>query len=98
MDDLFVKSVSETVSLFPQASLEQLRESVAKRLAEKLVERQLRELREAAIEAVRHAVLPLIDSAIAEALEVIEHEDDAAWARWQKILADTTVENSGPVQ
>jgi hypothetical protein len=91
MDDLIVKSVS--VSEFPQVSREALRDSVADKLAKILVERQLQELRVGAIEAVRQALRATIDQAIDEALAAVEHEDDAAWDQWKKVLGEAPVKN-----
>jgi hypothetical protein len=92
MDDL-VKSVSETVPLLSQVSLEALRDSIADKLTAVIVERQLAEIRRLAIQAVRVTLLPILDRAMAEALAVIDHEDDAAWDQWKKVLGEAPVKN-----
>jgi hypothetical protein len=86
------------VAPFSQASQEALRDSIAEKFATIFVEKQLAEIRQAAIEAVRQALLPTVDAAMAEALAAVEHEDDLEWSQWLKIVADTTGENSVPVQ
>jgi hypothetical protein len=91
--DLVTDVTKTAIELFPRTSVETLRTTIADNLSKVLVERQIRELRQSAIEAVRAALLPLVDSAIAEALAAAEHEDDAAWAQWKKVLGDAPVKN-----
>jgi hypothetical protein len=85
--ETIVKSVAaEIISLFPQVSREELREKITNNLAAIVVDWQLQEIREGAIKAIREALRPTIDQAMAEALEVIEREDDEIWAAWKKTI------------
>ena len=93
MDNLIASVTAETIALFPQVSREVLREMIADNLAKILVERQLRELRQRAIEKIREVLLPSVDLAIAEALAAVEHEDDVIWAKWEKVIGDSPLEN-----
>ena len=96
--NLIESFTSEIVELYPDRQPRELREQIADSAARVLVEQQIGEIRKRAIEQVRQAILPLVDAAIAKALDAAEHAADESWARWQKILADTTGENSVPVQ
>src|ERR1700722_1056797 len=91
--DLLKEVTSEIVGSFPDKPRHELRETIANNLAAILVEQQLQLFREGAIKAVREAILPTVDQAIAEALEAVDHEENAAWDKWQKILGDTTRDN-----
>jgi|HubBroStandDraft_6_1064221.scaffolds.fasta_scaffold367415_4 hypothetical protein len=91
--DLITDVTKTTIELFPEATREALRTTIADNLARILIDQQLEKLRRQAIDTVRLAILPTVDAAIAAAFEAMEHSDDATWSQFEKLLAEAPVKN-----